>query len=79
MPENQASEIPSRILTAPPGLRPVGPDAVGVCADGHCALPSAASTSAESEGDHADVDDGDARASGSDVDWPVYPSRRSAR
>jgi hypothetical protein len=59
MPENQASEIPSRILATPPGLRLIGADSAGVCADGHCALPPAQSTS---------IDAGDAGASGSDAD-----------
>jgi len=59
MPENQASEIPSRLFTAPPGLRLVDADAAGVCADGHCSLPPAQSTS---------IDAGDAQASGADAD-----------
>jgi hypothetical protein len=59
MPENQAPQIPSRILAAPPGLRRIGADTAGVCADGHCALPPAQSTS---------IDAGDAGASGSDAD-----------
>ncbi|WP_313354925.1 hypothetical protein [Microbacterium sp.] len=64
MPENQASEIPSRILTAPPGLTLIGADAAGVCADGHCALSPAQPTSVDGV---AGVDAGDARASGADA------------
>ncbi|WP_071644616.1 hypothetical protein [Microbacterium sp. AR7-10] len=65
MPENQAPEIPSRPLAAPPGLRMVGTDAVGVCADRHCTLPTA---STSTDGAPGAQDTVDAEASGSDAD-----------
>ncbi|MEV7620217.1 hypothetical protein AB0N59_08750 [Microbacterium sp. NPDC089321] len=47
MPENQAPEIPSRVLSAPPGLQLIGGDAAGLCADGHCVLPAFGSGAAD--------------------------------
>lgn len=49
-PQNQAPEIRSHTLSAPPGLRLIAPDAAaGVCADGHCALPATVSRGADED------------------------------
>ncbi|GAA2901409.1 hypothetical protein [Microbacterium esteraromaticum] len=54
MSENQAPEIPSRVLSAPPGLQLIGADAAGLCADGHCVVPAAGQDAGSAEAATAD-------------------------